>query len=76
MTHELDIVRARAPRSLPDTRMPRGNSASRAAARLSPRARSAMALIPRLGRSPTHAAIRILETTWRLWREPSISTPT
>ncbi|MGE0312549.1 MAG: hypothetical protein AB7P21_13120 [Lautropia sp.] len=67
MTHELDVVRARSPRAtpLPSQRL-------RIAERHAPRARGAMALLPRLGRGPSHAAMRILETTWRLWREPSI----
>ncbi len=67
MTHELDIFRVRALRAatLPPQR-------ARLALRHAPRARTAMSLVPRLGRLPSHAAIRILETTWRLWREPSV----
>ena len=68
MTHELDVVRARTLRHPSAGILPRRDAASRRTGR----AGAMMALIPRLGRSPSQAAMRILETTWRLWREPSI----
>ena len=71
MTHDLDYSRASAQRSIFSA--PAARLRERQQQRVASRLRMTMALTPRLRHGSSQAAIRILETTWRLWREPSIT---